>query len=342
MTNLYGTVLDFIKNGESIVLASVIRQSGSTPRGTGAKMIIRENGKVIGTIGGGVLEKKVQDKAADIYKTGESVIKDFTLTEADIAKLGMICGGNITVYLQYIHKEDNETEYFYEKISEAYKNNKQAWLVTVIKEGGKAYQQYCCTWDNINNADIDLGIDLKRYLTAQRMFLDKEDRQYYIEPLTKVSKAYIFGCGHVGLEIARALERLEFQITVIDDRKEFADLQRFSMADTVICEDMATDSLFKKLDIDENSYVIIVTRGHMYDGEVLAKALRTHAAYIGMIGSRGKRDQIYNRLMAQGYASFELEKVHSPIGISIKAETPAEIAISIAAELIQVRAEKNV
>jgi xanthine dehydrogenase accessory factor len=342
MTNIYKTVLEYIKKGESVVLASVVKQSGSTPRGTGAKMIIRKKGEIIGTIGGGVLEKKVQEMAADLFKTGKSVLREFVLNESDIAKLGMICGGNITVYLQYISSADAQIKNIYGKISEVYDKNMKAWLVTFIEKDGENYRQYCCTDNNMDDISADLDIELKRYLVSQNIFFDKGDSQYFIEPLTKVSKAFIFGGGHVGLEIAMVLKRLEFKVIVADDREEFANPQRFPMADDIICEDMSSDALFNKLEIDENSYIIIVTRGHMYDGEVLAKAMGTNAAYIGMIGSRGKRDQIYNNLLTHGYDSSDFEKVHSPIGVSIKAETPAEIAISIAAELIQVRAEKNV
>ncbi|MDX2447004.1 MAG: XdhC family protein, partial [Desulfobacterales bacterium] len=131
----------------------------------------------------------------------------------------------------------------------------------------------------------------------------------------------------------------DFLTVVVDDREEFANPERFPDSKTVHVV-KKFDTAFDSLSIDESSYIVILTRGHLHDETVLEAALKTDAAYIGMIGSRTKRNQIYTNLREKGIADKALESVFSPIGLEIHAETPAEIAVSIMGEIIKIRAEK--
>jgi len=132
---------------------------------------------------------------------------------------------------------------------------------------------------------------------------------------------------------------VDFRVTVIDDRPEFADRERFPAAEEVICQPF--EGLVEKLGITSTDYIVIVTRGHLSDGVVLGEALKTPAAYIGMIGSHRKRDAIYSSLLEKGYKEEDLERVHSPIGLEIGAEMPAEIALAIVGELVNVRSSSG-
>jgi xanthine dehydrogenase accessory factor len=159
------------------------------------------------------------------------------------------------------------------------------------------------------------------------------------EPVIADPALYIFGGGHVSTEIVPLAARVGFKVVVIDDREEYAGPDRFPQATKVQCRPFA--GVLKKLDIDHTSYIVIVTRGHMHDKTILEQSLKTDAKYIGMIGSRRKRDMIYDKLLEEGFTQDDLERVCSPIGLDIGAETPEEIAVSIAAELIKVRAGKG-
>jgi xanthine dehydrogenase accessory factor len=130
---------------------------------------------------------------------------------------------------------------------------------------------------------------------------------------------------------------VDFRVVVVDDRTEFANRQRFGCAEEILVPP-SFEKVIESLAIDRNCYLVIVTRGHLHDRSVLAQALKTDAVYIGMIGSQRKRDAIYASLAKDGYQPSDLNRVHSPIGLTIAAETPAEIAVSIVAELIAVRA----
>jgi len=158
-----------------------------------------------------------------------------------------------------------------------------------------------------------------------------------IEPVLPAATMFLFGAGHVAQPTARLAAFVGFRVRVVDDRAEFANAQRFPEADEVrVVTDF--DSALKGLAIDRNTFIVIVTRGHLHDKTVLMQALRTEAAYIGMIGSRRKRDHIFKALLKQRFTQADLNRVHSPIGLDIGAETPEEIALSIVAELAQVRA----
>ena len=161
------------------------------------------------------------------------------------------------------------------------------------------------------------------------------DLEVFIEPILSSPTLYIFGGGHISLSLAKIGKLLGFKIVVIDDRPEFANPQRFPEAELTLAEDFS--KAFPKLKIDKSSYIAIVTRGHQYDELVLEWAIGTKAKYIGMIGSKTKNKAIFSHLLAKGTSQELLERVHAPIGLAIGAQTPEEIALSIMAEIVQVR-----
>jgi len=150
---------------------------------------------------------------------------------------------------------------------------------------------------------------------------------------------YIFGAGHCGMALAPVLRVVGFRVVVIDDRAEFANAKRFPDADEIYAPEKIDADFFDTLKINKNGYIVIVTRGHVHDEVALRGALRTDAGYVGMIGSRKKRESIYERLLSDGYTQADIDRTYSPIGMPIGADTPEEIAISIAAQIIKVRAE---
>ena len=162
-----------------------------------------------------------------------------------------------------------------------------------------------------------------------------EGRRVLVEHFAPRSTAVICGGGHVGMAVAPAALAAGFVVSVIDDREEFADPRRFPGAHVVLT---SFDGALGKLAIDAESYVVIVTRGHAYNMDMLVQALRTPAVYVGMMASRGKWARIVAALRDEGFSDEDIARVHSPIGLQIGAATPAELAVSIVAEGIQARA----
>ena len=164
-----------------------------------------------------------------------------------------------------------------------------------------------------------------------------ENPEEFVEEFGLETTAYIFGGGHVGLALETVLRYVNFKTVVLDDREDYANRQRFADADEVkIISDFK--HAFDGLELTENSYIIIVTRGHAGDYDVLKDALRQPSAYVGMIGSKRKNAVLFDKLRAEGYSEEDIARIHAPIGLPIQAETPEEIAISVVAEMIQVRA----
>jgi len=164
----------------------------------------------------------------------------------------------------------------------------------------------------------------------------EERVEIFVEPVISDPVLYVFGGGHVSREIVPLASRVGFKVVVIDDREAFAKAESFPGAREVF--QYSFNDVMEKIPVGDSSYLVIVTRGHMHDKTVLSQALRSDARYIGMIGSKRKKKIIFEKLLQEGFTHKDLERVHSPIGLDIGAETPEEIAISIVAQLIKVRA----
>ena len=175
--------------------------------------------------------------------------------------------------------------------------------------------------------------------TVQVDFIDTKDPGNFIEEFKLKSDAYVFGGGHVAYALEPLLRHVDFTVTIVDDRQEYSNPERYPNAKrTIVCENF--DHCFDEIETDDDSYIIIVTRGHRGDLAVLRQALQRPNAYIGMIGSKRKNNLLYDELKKEGFTQEQLGRVHAPIGLEIKSETPEEIGVSIVAELIMVRAEK--
>jgi xanthine dehydrogenase accessory factor len=165
--------------------------------------------------------------------------------------------------------------------------------------------------------------------------------RYFVQSVDSTVQVVIVGAGHVGQALATLCHFVGFKAIIIDDRPEFASRERFPTADDIRVQP-SLDDCFSDMAITEEYYVVIVTRGHAFDRSVLAQSLRTPAGYIGMIGSKTKRDAVYKSLLGEGITTEAIGRVHSPIGLAIGAQTPEEIAVSIVAEMIAVRAQQHV
>jgi xanthine dehydrogenase accessory factor len=337
--NIYLKANKLLLSGQKIVLARTIRRSGSTPRGVGSMCIITEDGKLIGTVGGGLLEYQVQKQAVKLFKEEKSFIYRFHLTAQNLAEAGMICGGDVDLYLEPLFPENSETVSIFKVIKEHIDNNENGTLVTKIEDGIHALDTSVrmfikndrTTQGVIPGIDInEIGIDKK---SSYELFAVNGNLDLFAEKITLNPELIIFGAGHVSLFVAKLAKMVGFKIIIIDDRPEFANKERFPLADEIIISDFK--QAFEQLDISQNSYILIITRGHLYDKVVLQNALGTDAFYIGMIGSIKKRNIIYRTIIEEGSSTKELEKVYSPVGIDINAETPEEIAVSIVGELIK-------
>ncbi|MGA7878271.1 MAG: XdhC family aldehyde oxidoreductase maturation factor, partial [Desulfoferrobacter sp.] len=339
-------VFNLLEKGEDFALATILSRSGSAPRVAGTRMIVRSDGSIIGTIGGGIFEAQTQQLAGEVLKERKPRVEEFTLRNEDAGRLGMICGGQVEVLVQPLESSNDFFKELYRELVGALNSQDKAWLITQVP---KTAEQDIGLIQCLVKADRSVipeaicgdALDLvSRAAPNQSSAIEVGDRCFLIEPLCRAGEVYIFGAGHISQQLAPLTELVGFGTTDLDDRIDFCNKARFPTADRLIVLDSWQQPM-AELEIAEESYLVIVTRGHAYDKTVLAHALKTPARYIGMIGSRKKRDAIYKALMSEGFKQQDLERVHSPIGLAIGAETPQEIAVSIVSELIQERARSN-
>ncbi|MEG6523750.1 XdhC family aldehyde oxidoreductase maturation factor [Desulfotomaculum sp. 1211_IL3151] len=346
MKKLYQEMLKLLEQGESFVQATILTQSGSAPRTAGAKMIMRADHSFLGTIGGGQVEAMVQKLAVEVFTSKQAVIREYNLAGGAAGQMDMICGGRLEVLVEYMDAAYGPLLQIYQELVEAIEKRQRAVLVTPLAIGpGEHNLSFLVREDQsirgtFNGPSAWLGHFVN--LTAARypQVISLEGQGFLVEPISTYGTVYIFGAGHVSQKLAALTSLVDFRTIVLDDRSEFANRQRFTTADEVVVL-AGFEQCLKDLTIDQDSYLVIVTRGHAFDKTVLAQALGTKARYIGMIGSKSKRNATYRALREEGFTEEDIKRVYSPIGLEIKAETPEEIAVSIVAELIQVRAAQG-
>lgn len=335
-------------SGSPIVLISVMNIQGSTPRHEGTKMAVGADYTTYGTIGGSLIEAAAINESKNVLNKGKSKVFSFNLTGKDAATPGMICGGTAEILLDYITPSAANQE-FSRQWCDAISQGKDFYILTHLKEKNESlhvighailqpeknpFISTLLTIEDINKLKKEL------FSVSSSSLLRLNDTQVMIERIRKLKTIYCFGAGHVAIPTVHLAAMAGFRVIVSDDRPEYANAERFPEAyETVVIKDYS--HAFDEYDIDEYSYIVIFTHSHQYDRLVLEQALKTSAGYIGMISSKRKRQAIYEALMANGVKKQRLDWVHSPIGIDIGGETPEEIAISIVAELIQVRSQQS-
>ncbi len=326
------------------ILVTIIEQSGSAPRSSGARMFIDRDGNSYGTIGGGIVEKSCQTEALKMF-TAEthSKILDFTLDSTSAAEDGMICGGAVKILLQ---KTTPQLLPLITLLQQEYAQRSRPLLLTKLPKGEESPELTVITNAQIKPATdtaplpAELVAAIRHKMEKRRTpFTTRYNKEHYFaEPLIDPGCLYIVGAGHVSLATARLAGSVDFTVKVMDDRADFANHNRFPDVDEIIVLPNFTNCL---PELGANDYVVIVTRGHAHDQEVAEQALASGAGYIGMIGSRKKWAVTIQKLIASGFTQTEIDRIHCPIGLAIGADTPEEIAISIIAELVAHRAGKN-
>jgi xanthine dehydrogenase accessory factor len=333
MRHVLDSLVETLKNNESVVLAAIIRNSGSAPRTSGARMLVKSDQTLIGSVGGGALEGSCQARALKMFDEADSFAElNFQLNAASAADAGMVCGGDVSVLLMKIEPDSLD---LFSQLQEAYHRNERSFLVTVLPHGTNPPRLLFCGAQNDSSFPSELHDELMRKSRREPFLMTIQQEELFIEPLLHPGTVHLVGAGHVALATAECAFFAGFEVVVMDDRADFANAERYPQARDI----RVLPSFHECLgDLGPEDYVVIVTRGHLHDREVLAQALRTDAGYIGMIGSRKKRDSVYKSLLEEGFTEKDLQRVNNPIGLAIGADTPAEIAVSIVAELIQSRA----
>lgn len=325
--DLNGIICEHLACGEKGAIATIIEKVGAAPRDEGARMFVTSDGKSYGTIGGGSVEAQAIKEAIKVIATGCHSMLDFRMDGKDIAENDMICGGNVRIFIEPI--DEGQKDVFMATVN-AMKRSKKGFLITRYSHTGIS-KSLACDDSTVVGAPVNQD-------TLERLFAapDKPvvSDGFIAMPIMNRSDLYIFGAGHVSQYISRVAAMVGFDVTVIDDRGDYANSERFPEARTIIVDEF--HSGFDYLPFTGSEYVVIVTRGHKHDALVLEQVITRPTRYLGMIGSHRKTRMVFDHLKRNGIDESQLVRVFAPIGIDIAAETPEEIAVSIMAEIIKV------
>jgi xanthine dehydrogenase accessory factor len=355
MEDIYQEILSAQKQGNASALATVVSVKGSTPRAEGSQMLIKHNGSIVGSIGGGCLEATVWEAARNSLKTGLPKMIDYDLTGRTDTPEGLICGGTMKVFVDVLSAKSAFDAF--EEIRRTKAGGSAVVLATAVAEKVRAawsetprllIREDGTAVGSLGDASIDAEVKhcaagILKSGASELLELKKDGAALptlvFVEPITPQPTVYIFGAGHIGFAVSKIAKMTGFRVFVIDDRPAYACAARFPEADEFFVEDPA--DMVPRLNLNQVSYLVIACRGHLEDQRVLAQAVNTSAGYIGMLGSRKKTKTVFLNLKAEGITQASLDRIHSPIGLPISTETPEEIAVSIMAEIIDVRRKKN-
>lgn len=317
------------------MLCQILDADGSSPRGAGARMAVFADGSTLGTVGGGSVELEAAKLAISLLERRTSLLRKFYLYPNHVSDLGMICGGEVLMLLQFLSPDCPKALPLLTSLCDLEQRGCTVYLILQLQQGVLMDAGLYSEERGLEFLSSCSEEALHPLLQTAPVFQNGET-QLYVEPVCRRGMVYLFGGGHVGQALVPVLAPLGFRVTVMEDRPLLAVKERFPQAQTVKLCDFA--ALSDYIRVEKDDYCIIMTPGHQSDRTVLSQVLRTKAAYIGCIGSRKKIAKTNELLLAEGLTQDDCSRVHAPIGLAIGAKTPEEIAISVAAELIAFRA----
>jgi xanthine dehydrogenase accessory factor len=320
--NVYRKAIELTEQGRPFALAVVVKSSGSTPQKAGAKALFEPSGPIWGTLGGGCLEAESRSRALRALDEGKPIAFDLSLDEDYGWDDGLICGGRVRVLVEPRASRHVEA---WKAAGAALERRERGWIETVF-DGESVRVRWAPESEARGGAEDG----------EKPLYFVEAASEVFVEPVTPSPRLLIAGGGHIGQALAKLGAFLGFDVTVVDDRPAFTEAGLYPEGVRTVCGDIA--ELAAGFPGGPDAYIVIVTRGHRHDGEVLERCIRTPAAYLGMIGSRRKILLIRKQFVERGIATEEeLSRVRSPMGLDIGSVTVPEIATSIAAELVAAR-----
>ena len=360
MKELFQEIIQDLQSGETVAMATIVKRKGSVPREVGAKMLVHRDGTISGTVGGGCGEAEVWRSALNVIDTKRPRMVQVDLTEEIAMESLGVCGGIFDVFVQpwhdQLHTGHPGMQDFASAINTALEGEHAVVLVTVIASGGAWNQcvgQQMLIHENsetlgtlvLPDAPKELSQQLQR--TAQQAIVEAKPQvekipgtgnawaEIFIEPFVPRPVLLIAGAGHIAAPLASLAHLMNFSVSVTDDRASFANRERFPTAKQILVGDI--EETLKNYPITPRTHIVLVTRAHAHDVQGLRTIIDSPAAYIGMIGSKRRVWAVFKLLHEEGVPAEKLARVRAPIGLDLGGGTPEEIALSIMAEIIQLR-----
>lgn len=344
MREIYARMAELEREGRSFAVATVVRTSGSTPQVVGAKLLVDDLGRLAGTLGGGCVEADAFDEAKQVIGSGRPSLREYELTEELAWDTGLVCGGTMWIAIEPAERalRLGERDLLGDLLA-ASGGGKPVALATAMRKRGRDLEPLAKLFvetdgrvaGTLGDASLDArardaALDALRQGTAKTLALD-DTTELLIEPVLAKPRLVVAGGGHVGLAIAKAATLLDYDVTVIEDRTEFAGQERFPSGVEILNTDMVR--ALETMPIGWNTFIVIATRGHKLDAHCLRAAVKTQARYVGLLGSKRKTILVAQMLRDEGVPDERIRAVRAPVGLDLGGRTPAEIALSVLAEL---------
>lgn len=354
MKNIYIQLTDEEKSRTGLVLATVTAASGSTPQKPGSSALFHNGRLIAGTVGGGIIENRVAAYAASCFERKESALLQYRLDKETDNPEEAVCGGIITILIDSDPLEHLQT---FREMEKSIRAGRPGVLVTRVVPWNDTQVMIKRCWATGNCELVLPGDDRERIREGVSQILtsgnrsgysqievtipgEKQGARIFLEPVFPPHRLIIAGAGHVGRAVSHQGKLLGFEVTVIDDRAEYANKSNLPDADNIIVRDIG--QAMKELRKDRDTYIVIVTRGHSHDADALKSCIGSAAAYTGMMGSRVKVAKMHEEFISKGWATEEQwARVCTPVGIEIGSVTVEEIAVSIAGQLIMYRGKRQ-
>jgi len=349
MSDWYDRASVLSATGEPFAVATVVRTLGSTPQVVGAKLLVTgdADARPFGTLGGGCVEADAILAARDVLARGGRSLRAYELTEDLAWNTGLVCGGTMWILAERgddVLTADGES--LAGQVAAAARGGAPvAWVTRLARDGrGFAFDRRVFVdadgrvRGSLGSSALDARAS-REALTqmrhgAARLVIDDETHDLLIEPVAGKPRLVVAGGGHVARALARQARLLEFDVTILEDRPEFASPERFDGAQVLAGDVVASIAGF---DYGWQSYLVVATRGHKMDADCVLAAARTSVPYIGLLGSRRKTVLIADLLREEGIPDERIAAIHAPVGLDLGGRTPAEIALSVMSEITQRR-----
>ena len=348
MKEVFHEAVTELDRGHPVVVATVVHTKGSTPQKPGAKLLVRDDGTGVGTLGGGCVEGDIWFAAKELLANGGGPqMRDYILNEDLAAQDGLVCGGTMYFLIDPV-RSTQEYLNLADEVVRAYEGGMPVAVANLmipppglkLNVGNKLLIRENGTTEG-TLGDIQLDEDaVCRARTLMAMgrneyVISENGAEYFLEAYTTPPTLVIAGGGHVAKALAPIAASVGMRIFIIDDRSDFANSERFPEAERVVVEEFSEG--MRTLPINENTFIVIATRGHRYDDSALETAAKTRARYVALLGSKRKTILIAQALLDRGMSADRLRQIRAPAGLDIGGRTPEEIAISIMAEILMFR-----
>lgn len=337
MHDLLSQLQTWRERGETIALATVIQTWGSSPRPAGAKMVVNQRGEMLGSVSGGCVENAVIEEALAVLKTGAPKRLSFGVADEEAWEVGLACGGTIAVFVERAGAQ-------LDAMLEAQHNGESIVLATITRgteaEVGK---HFCFTREHMaQSASADAALLARLQTTAQTLFgqartmiIQEGEQEIFLEAICPAPKLVIVGAVHIAIPLVTFARALGYKVILIDPRRAFASPERFPHVDELLAR--WPEAALAEIGIDASTCLVVLTHDPKLDDPAVKFALQHAPAYIGVLGSRKTHEKRMQRLRNDGISEEQFARVHAPIGLAIGALSPAEIALSIMAEITAVR-----